>query len=66
MERLGLDYPTVAAINPRLIYASLKGFLKGPYEQRWCTSAVFSTTTMSSPWRINTLIILTFKHAMES
>lgn len=34
MERLGLDYATVAAINPRLIYASLKGFLKGPYDQR--------------------------------
>lgn len=34
MARLGLDYPTAAAINPRLIYASLKGFLKGPYDQR--------------------------------
>jgi crotonobetainyl-CoA:carnitine CoA-transferase CaiB-like acyl-CoA transferase len=34
MERLGLDYPTVAALNPRLIYASLKGFLTGPYDQR--------------------------------
>jgi crotonobetainyl-CoA:carnitine CoA-transferase CaiB-like acyl-CoA transferase len=34
MARLGLDYATVAAINPRLIYASLKGFLKGPYDQR--------------------------------
>lgn len=34
MERLGLDHPTAAAINPRLIYASLKGFLKGPYDQR--------------------------------
>jgi crotonobetainyl-CoA:carnitine CoA-transferase CaiB-like acyl-CoA transferase len=34
MERLGLDYAAAAAINPRLIYASLKGFLKGPYDQR--------------------------------
>ena len=34
MERLGLDYAAVSALNPRLIYASLKGFLKGPYDQR--------------------------------
>jgi crotonobetainyl-CoA:carnitine CoA-transferase CaiB-like acyl-CoA transferase len=34
MGRLGLDYATVAAINPRVVYASLKGFLKGPYDQR--------------------------------
>jgi len=34
MTRLGLDYATAAALNPRLIYASLKGFLKGPYDQR--------------------------------
>jgi crotonobetainyl-CoA:carnitine CoA-transferase CaiB-like acyl-CoA transferase len=34
MRRLGLDYDTAAALNPRLIYASLKGFLKGPYDQR--------------------------------
>jgi crotonobetainyl-CoA:carnitine CoA-transferase CaiB-like acyl-CoA transferase len=34
MERLQLDYASLAAINPRLIYCSLKGFLAGPYEQR--------------------------------
>jgi len=34
MERLGLGYEEVARLNPRLVYASLKGFLSGPYEQR--------------------------------
>ncbi|WP_373488322.1 CaiB/BaiF CoA transferase family protein [Blastomonas sp.] len=34
MDRLGLDYDSLAAANPRLIYCSEKGFLPGPYEQR--------------------------------
>jgi crotonobetainyl-CoA:carnitine CoA-transferase CaiB-like acyl-CoA transferase len=34
MERLHLDYAALSALNPRLIYCSLKGFLAGPYEQR--------------------------------
>ena len=34
MARLKLDDATVKALNPRIIYASLKGFLKGPYDHR--------------------------------
>jgi crotonobetainyl-CoA:carnitine CoA-transferase CaiB-like acyl-CoA transferase len=34
LDRLGLDYDTLSVANPRLIYASEKGFLPGPYEHR--------------------------------
>jgi len=34
MASLGLDYETLAAQFPRLIYVSHKGFLPGPYENR--------------------------------
>ncbi|WP_332815097.1 CaiB/BaiF CoA transferase family protein [Ramlibacter sp.] len=34
MARYGLDYASLAPDHPRLVYASLKGFLPGPYEHR--------------------------------
>jgi len=34
MARLGCGYADFAAINSRLIYCALKGFLSGPYEHR--------------------------------
>jgi crotonobetainyl-CoA:carnitine CoA-transferase CaiB-like acyl-CoA transferase len=34
LKRTGLDYESVAAFAPRLIYCSMKGFLPGPYENR--------------------------------
>ena len=34
MHSLGLGYAALSSANPRLIYASLKGFLPGPYENR--------------------------------
>jgi crotonobetainyl-CoA:carnitine CoA-transferase CaiB-like acyl-CoA transferase len=34
MAKLGLDHATLERDNPRLIYASLKGFLPGPYDHR--------------------------------
>jgi crotonobetainyl-CoA:carnitine CoA-transferase CaiB-like acyl-CoA transferase len=34
MAKYGLDHASLSATNPKLIYASLKGFLPGPYEHR--------------------------------
>jgi len=34
VERLGFGYEDCRAINPKLIYCSLKGFMPGPYEKR--------------------------------
>ena len=34
MAKYGLDYASLSATNPKLIYASLKGFLPGPYDHR--------------------------------
>ena len=41
MARLGLDYETVSARNPRLIYASLSGFgQSGPYTERGAVDVI--------------------------
>ncbi|UCH37402.1 MAG: CoA transferase [Candidatus Bathyarchaeota archaeon] len=34
VDRLGLSYQTVSTRNPQLIYCSIKGYGKGPYEKR--------------------------------
>jgi crotonobetainyl-CoA:carnitine CoA-transferase CaiB-like acyl-CoA transferase len=34
MAKYELDYPSLSAVNPKVIYVSHKGFLPGPYEHR--------------------------------
>src|SRR5438105_1337431 len=34
MEKLGFGYEGAKKLNPRVIYCSLKGFLRGPYDHR--------------------------------
>jgi crotonobetainyl-CoA:carnitine CoA-transferase CaiB-like acyl-CoA transferase len=34
MDRLGCGYAALSALNPRLIYCAMKGYLSGPYEHR--------------------------------
>ena len=34
LAKYGLDYAALSAVNPRLIYVALKGFLPGPYDHR--------------------------------
>ena len=45
MERLSLGYEDVSALNPRLIYCRLKGFMEGPYEQRTALDEVVQMMT---------------------
>jgi crotonobetainyl-CoA:carnitine CoA-transferase CaiB-like acyl-CoA transferase len=34
MKKYGLDYASLSAVNPRVIYVTHKGFLPGPYDHR--------------------------------
>lgn len=45
MDRLGLGPAVLADVNPRLIYASLKGFLDGPYAGRLALDEVVQMMT---------------------
>ncbi len=45
MERLECGWDTLHALNPRLVYLALKGYLKGPYEQRGALDEVVQMQT---------------------
>lgn len=65
MQRLQLDYETVSRTNPRLIYASLKGFFNGPYGERLALDEVvqmmaglaFMTGPQGRPLRAGTSVV---------
>ncbi|MBV6416551.1 MAG: Acetyl-CoA:oxalate CoA-transferase [Steroidobacteraceae bacterium] len=65
MDRLGLGYEALSARNPRLVYCSEKGFLKGPYEERTALDEVaqmmgglaYMTGPPGKPLRAGTSVI---------
>lgn len=65
MDRLGLGWDAVHALNPRLIYCAMKGFLPGPYEHRpsldelaqFMTGLAYMTGPPGQPLRAGTSVI---------
>lgn len=65
MTRLGLGYEEVSKLNPKIIYASLKGFMPGPYENRLALDEVvqmmgglaFMTGPTGTPLRAGTSVV---------
>lgn len=65
MDRLGLGYEKLKAINKRLIYCALKGFLSGPYEKRHAMDEVvqmmgglaYMTGRSGDPLRAGTSVV---------
>ena len=65
MERMGYGYDALSAVNPKLIYCSLKGFMPGPYENRAAMDEVvqmmgglaYMTGPPGTPLRAGTSII---------
>ena len=45
LKAKGLDYASLAKLNPRLVYCSLKGFLSGPYQDRTALDEVAQMMT---------------------
>jgi crotonobetainyl-CoA:carnitine CoA-transferase CaiB-like acyl-CoA transferase len=65
MERLGCGYQQLAALNSRLVYLALKGYLAGPYEHRpaldevvqFQTGLAFMTGPPGQPLRAGASVI---------
>ena len=65
IERLGYGYEAFQAVNDRIIYCSLKGFLSGPYEKRHAMDEVvqmmgglaYMTGRSGDPLRAGTSVV---------
>lgn len=65
MDRLGMGFESVRSVNDRLIYASLKGFMDGPYQDRLALDEVvqmmsglaYMTGPSGRPLRAGTSIV---------
>ena len=65
LERAGLSYEVLSKINPALIYLSLKGYGKGPYEERKSldypievhSGLAYMTGLIGRPMRVGTSIV---------
>ena len=65
IERLGYGWDVLSALNPRLVYCALKGFLSGPYEKRHAMDEVvqmmgglaYMTGPPGQPLRAGTSVI---------
>jgi crotonobetainyl-CoA:carnitine CoA-transferase CaiB-like acyl-CoA transferase len=65
MERLGCGHEALCALNPRLVYCALKGFLSGPYEHRPALDEVvqfmgglaYMTGPLGRPLRAGTSVV---------
>ena len=65
MDRLGMGWDAVHAVNPTLIYCALKGFLPGPYEHRpaldeivqYMTGLAYMTGPPGQPLRAGSSVV---------
>ncbi len=65
MDRLGLGWDAVHALNPRLVYCEMKGFLPGPYEHRpaldelvqFMTGLAYMTGPPGAPMRAGSSVV---------
>ncbi len=65
LDRLGYGYAELSAINPRIVFCALKGFLSGPYEHRpaldevvqYMAGLAYMTGLPDAPTRVGASVI---------